>query len=262
MIVPLTLQAPSDAAAAPALPGPSLPGASLPGAAAASVPPVVVDPSFNAAKHLYAEMFGDAIVTATYLKLVVAALSLIVAALVYTQYRTSQAISAFQPLVIRVDQVGRAEAVRYGDFAYTPQEAEIKYFLSEFCRLYYSRNRQSLPGNFRKALAYLSPQLAEGIIGAWDKQHVVEEYVRSPLGDIDVDITSVAIEDLRQQPLKARVDFYQVYYSIRDRIEAKKALYTVNFTFRFRSGVLPPQVMAVNPLGLTIDYFREDHAIK
>lgn len=34
----------------------------------------------------------------------------------------------------------RAEAVNYDDLNYKPQEKEIKYFLTEFCRLYYSRN--------------------------------------------------------------------------------------------------------------------------
>jgi type IV secretory pathway TrbF-like protein len=207
-------------------------------------------------------MFGDAIVTATYLKLLVVALSVVLAALAYTQYRTAQTIAGFQPLVIRVDQVGRAEAVRYGDFTYTPQEAEIKYFLAEFCRLYYSRNRQSLAANFRKALAYLSPTLAESLLAAWEKQKVIPDYLRGTLGDIDVDIGGVAITDLRQQPIQARVDFYQVYYSARERVEARRAPYTANFTFRFRSGPLPPPVLAVNPLGLTIDYFREDAAIK
>jgi type IV secretion system protein VirB5 len=41
------------------------------------------------------------------------------------------ALSTMKPLVIRINDVGRAEAVDYQNFAYKPQEAENRYFLSE-----------------------------------------------------------------------------------------------------------------------------------
>ena len=222
------------------------------------VPPVPIDPTFNAAKRLYAEQFGDAIVTNTYLKIAVAALSLICMALVFTQLRVAKTIAGFQPLVIRVDTVGRAEAVRYGDMAYVPQEPEVKYFLGELCRLYYSRNRESLAQNFRRSLAYLSPSLAESVLSAWERNHVIEEYQRSSLGDIDVDVVGVSITQLHEAPYQARVDFQQIYYATRERTEGKRVLYSAHFTFRFHGGTLPSQVLASNPLGLLVDYFKED----
>jgi type IV secretory pathway TrbF-like protein len=241
-----------DAATTSTEPAPAAPAAPPP------VPPVTIDPTFNAAKRLYAEQFGDAIVTNTYLKIAVAALSLICMALVLTQLRVAKTIAGFQPLVIRVDTVGRAEAVRYGDMAYVPQEPEVKYFLGEFCRLYYSRNRESLAQNFRRSLAYLSPSLAESVLSAWERNHVVEEYQRSSLGDIDVDIVGVSITQLHEAPYQARVDFQQIYYATRERTEGKRVLYSAHFTFRFHGGTLPSQVLASNPLGLLVDYFKED----
>jgi type IV secretory pathway TrbF-like protein len=222
------------------------------------VPPVPIDPTFNAAKRLNAEQFGDAIVTNTYLKIAVAALALICVALVFTQLRLAKTIAGFQPLVIRVDTVGRAEAVRYGDMAYVPQEPEVKYFLGEFCRLYYSRNRESLAQNFRRSLVYLSPSLAESVLSAWERNHVVEEYQRSSLGDIDVDVVGVSITQLHEPPYQARVDFQQIYYATRERTDVKRVLYSAHFTFRFQGGTLPSQVLASNPLGLLVDYFKED----
>src|SRR5947208_1506699 len=99
------------------------------------------DVTFNAAKQLYAEQFGDAIVTNTYLKIALLVMALVAAGLIYTNIKTVRMIENFKPLVIRINDIGRAEAIRYDMHGYKPQDAEIKYFLIDFCRLYYGRNR-------------------------------------------------------------------------------------------------------------------------
>ena len=43
--------------------------------------------------------------------------------------------------------------------------------------------------------------------------------------------------------------------------ELKRDLYTANFVFLFKSRV-PNELIPINPLGLTITYFREDEAFK
>src|SRR5260370_9447407 len=220
-----------------------------------------VDRQFNAAKQLYAEQFGDTIVTNTYLKIEWLAFSLIAAGLIYAKVRTAQMVENFKPLIIRINEVGQAEAVNYNNFAYKPQEAEIKYFLSEFCRLYYSRNRYTVQDNFRKALLFTEAQLGSNIEDAWKKDKVIETYLQNQHADIDVDVVKLSIEYLRTPPYKAAVDFYEVYYHPIDRTETKRVLYTAHFVFFFRDSV-PNQLIEVNPLGLAITYFREDAAFK
>src|SRR6266851_9898968 len=91
------------------------------------------------AAHKYLEQYGDPIVTNTYLKLtilILAAVSLVTLSLFY---RAQMALSTTKPLVIRINDVGRAEAIDYENFAYRPQEAENRYFLSEWARDYYTR---------------------------------------------------------------------------------------------------------------------------
>ena len=141
------------------------------------------DRQFSTAKQLYAEQFGDALVTNTYLKLAVLALSLIAAGLVYGNVRTARMVQNFKPLVIRINEVGQAEAVNYNNFAYKPQEAEIKYFLSEFCRLYYSRNRYTIQDNFRKALLFTEAQMGGNIEEAWKKNKIIETYLQNQPAD-------------------------------------------------------------------------------
>ena len=58
-----------------------------------------------------------------------------------------------------------------------------------------------------------------------------------------------------------RVDFYMVYYSPADHSELKRDLYTANFVFIFKSHV-PNELIPINPLGMSVTYFREDQAFK
>ena len=72
----------------------------------------------------------------------------------------------------------RAEAVKYDTLSYKPQDAEIKYFLSDFCRLYYSCNRYTMRDNFKKSLLFMEAQLANSVAEAYRKNHTVEGYLQ------------------------------------------------------------------------------------
>src|SRR5262245_44230730 len=100
------------------------------------MPPVEKD--YNAAKRQYVEQYGSVLVMNTYLKVAILALSLVVIALVGLDIKTYQVARNVKPLIIRINDVGRAEAVKYDDFAYQPQEGEIRYFLIDFIQRHYS----------------------------------------------------------------------------------------------------------------------------
>src|SRR5262249_19333327 len=102
------------------------------------------DNSFQDAKRLYLEQYADPMVTNTYLKIALALLAIVCVALALIDLRTIRTFQNFRPLVIRIDDLGRAEAINYHNLEYRPQDAEAKYFLSEFCALYYRRNRYTI----------------------------------------------------------------------------------------------------------------------
>ena len=52
-----------------------------------------------------------------------------------------------------------------------------------------------------------------------------------------------------------------VNYSPVDHSELKRDLYTANFVFLFKSHV-PNELIPINPLGMSVTYFREDQAFK
>jgi type IV secretory pathway TrbF-like protein len=220
------------------------------------------DRSFHDAKRLYLEQYGDPMVTNTYLKIALVLVSLVALGLALVDLRTIRTFQNFRPLVIRIDDLGRAEAINYHNFEYKPQDAEAKYFLSQFCTLFYRRNRYTIQNDFSKSLYFLDGKLANGILDEYRKTDIVRKFLtNTAVPEIDIDVKKVALEELQTPPYRARVDFYMVYYSPADHSELKRDLYTANFLFVFKSQV-PNELIPINPLGLTITYFREDQAFK
>jgi len=220
------------------------------------------DPSFHDAKRLYLESYGDPMVTNTYLKIALVLVSLVALGLALLDLKTIRTFQNFRPLVIRIDDLGRAEAINYHNLEYKPQDAEAKYFLSQFCTLYYRRNRYTIQNDFSKSLYFLDGKLANGILDAYRKDDILKKFLSNTAApEIDVDVKKVALEEMQTPPFRARVDFYLVYYSPTDHSELKRDLYTANFVFLFRTQV-PNELIPINPLGLSITYFREDEAFK
>ncbi len=220
------------------------------------------DRTFQDAKRLYLEQYGDPMVTNTYLKIALTLVSLIAVGLLVLDWKTVRIFENFRPLVIRIDDLGRAEAINYHNLEYKPQDAEAKYFLSQFCALYYRRNRYTIQNDFSKALYFLDGKLADGILDAYRKDDIIKKFLMNTSApEIDVEVKKVALEDMQTPPFKARVDFDMIYYSSADRTEIKRDLYTANFVFVFKSKV-PNELIPINPLGLAITYFREDQAFK
>src|SRR3977135_4491213 len=94
------------------------------------------DATFQNAKRIYLEQYGDPMVTNTYLKIALVLVSLVAVGLALVDLRTLRTFQNFRPLVIRIDDVGRAEAINSHNLEYQPQDAEAKYFLSKFSTFY------------------------------------------------------------------------------------------------------------------------------
>jgi type IV secretory pathway TrbF-like protein len=222
--------------------------------------PTPLDSEFQAGKRLYAEQWGDAVVTNTYLKLTILALCCLCAGSLWIARATVKKIDSFHTRYIRIDAIGRAEALNYNDLNYKPQEKEIKYFLTEFCRLYYSRNKLTMRDDFRRSLLFMDTPLADSTLAAWNKAKVIDNFLSSSAPDQEVEVNRIDIEDLRSPPYKATVEFALIYRSPLDRSEIKRSQYTAHFVFAFRDTV-GNDLIQINPLGLAISYFREDEAL-
>ena len=176
-------------------------------------PPLPVAPDFSSAKRDFVELYGSVAVTNTYLKIAVGCLCLVALGLISLNVSTIRLFRDFKPLVVRIDDVGRAQAVAYDGFAYEPREAEIKYFLIRFVEQHYGRMRATLKESYTRSLYFLDRPLAERLMEANKKSGLIEEFLVGQSDEIDIEVKSVTIEDLRKAPYRATVDFEKIYYA-------------------------------------------------
>jgi type IV secretory pathway component VirB8 len=218
------------------------------------------DQTFNEAKQLYLEQYASAIVTGGYLKIAVTLLSLVVFGLVLMDLKIVRTLENFKPMVVRIDEIGRAQAVSYENLVYKPEYKESKYFLTRFCQLYYRRNHATINDDFTQALYFLDGKLAGDTIQQFKQKNVIKSFLSDSLApERDVDVQQVVVEPMEKAPYKATVDFFEVEYVPSDHSVMKRTLYTASFLFSFRDRVSNDEILT-NPLGLTISYFREDEA--
>ena len=92
------------------------------------------------------------------------------------------------------------------------------------------------------------------------KDNIIQTYVKdATLPYIDVEVKNVVLDDLRQSPYSARIEFERVYTNPADHTELKRERWTASVTYVFRESVKNDE-LAVDPLGLTIVRFRADQA--
>jgi type IV secretion system protein VirB5 len=175
-------------------------------------------------------------------------------------YKSHQALASAKPLIIRIDNVGRAEAIDYRDFQYRPQEAENKYYLGRWAELYFSRNRFTLVRDQTASLYFMNSDVQRDVIEQERKAQTIPTYLKdSGLPYVTIVVKNVILDDLKMSPYSARIEFERIYTNAQDMHELKREQLTASVTYVFRDSVHNQQ-LAVNPLGLTIIRFRVDQA--
>lgn len=211
------------------------------------------------ARRGFVELYGSAVVMNGYLKAALLAMSAVAMGLVVLDLRATAAIRTVKPLVIRIDGVGRAAAMSDAELAYTPQAPEIKYFLVQFVSKHYGRMRATVRQLFAESLYFLDGRLADAAIEANRKSGAIERFLAGEGDEVDVVVKSVALEDLRQPPYRATVEFERIRLSAATRAELTRETFVAHFVFVVKGHVDNARI-PINPLGLTITYFREDQA--
>jgi type IV secretory pathway TrbF-like protein len=217
-------------------------------------------PEITRAAERYLEQYGDPLVMNTYLKITILVLAVVCLALAGLVFKSQNVLANVHPLIVRINDVGRAEAIDYRNFQYRPQEAENKYYLSRWVEIYFSRNRFTIERDQTNSLYFLNGDVQRAVIDQERKNDIIPAYVRdSTLPYVDVQVKEVVLDDLRQSPYSARIEFEKVYTNPSDHTELKRERWTASVTYVFRESVKNNE-LAVNPLGLTIVRFRADQA--
>jgi type IV secretory pathway component VirB8 len=212
------------------------------------------------AGHRFLELYAEPVVTNTYLKVAILVLSVVTLVLLALLYRAETAALRLKPLVISITDAGRGEVLNYADFSKVPVERVSKYYLARWTQLYYGRNHATSQRDFAESLNFFSNDLQGATLSRVNKAKTLENFLLDPSApNVDIEIKAVVLDDTRQAPFRAHVEFEKVLYSLGDQQEQRRERWTANVVYSFREEV-PNQMLLTNPLGLVISYIHEDQA--
>ena len=189
-------------------------------------------PEITRAAERYLEQYGDPLVMNTYLKVTVLVLAGVCIALAALTFKSQQALANIHPMIVRINDVGHAEAIDYRNFQYRPQEAENKYYLTRWAELYFSRNRFTIERDQTQSLYFLNSDVQRAVIDQERKDNSIQNYVKdSILPYIDVEIKNVILDDLRRIRRLAKV--------VEDRV--REGLHQSRGSYRTQAGAMDSQ---------------------
>ena len=212
------------------------------------------------ARRQFVELYGAPLLLNRYLTIALVLAVLFAASLVALNFRTQARYANLKPLVIRINDVGRAEAVEYDATTYRPQAPELRYFLTRFVVTHFSRLRATVQRDYPDSLFFLAPALADATIATNDHTREIELLLTNPSADdVDVTVRNVTLTELSSAPYRAVIDFEKSYYSQGTRQARRHETYVAQVQFTLRDAV-PNAFIRVNPLGMQITNFRVDQA--
>src|SRR5579871_2408216 len=187
------------------------------------------------AAERYLESNAEPLVSNTYLKITILCLVVVCMALAAAVFKSQKALASAKPMIVRINDVGRAEAIDYRNFAYRPQEAENKYYLTRWAELYFSRNRFTIERDQTNALYFLNGDVQHAVIEQERKDNFITTYRNdATLPYVDIEVKNIVLDDLRQSPYSARIEFEKVYTNPADHTELKRERWVASVTYVFR----------------------------
>jgi type IV secretory pathway TrbF-like protein len=217
-------------------------------------------PDITKAGQRYLEQNGDPLVTNSYLKVALLVLCLIIALLAVALTKNAKALADVRPLIIRINDVGRADAIDYKNFSYKPQEAENKYYLTRWAQLYFQRNKFTIEKDQTDALFFVDSQTSRAAVEAERKTKYIAAYqTDSNLPYVEITVTNIVLSDLTHSPYSAQVEFLKIFKDPNGGGELRRERWTASVNYVFQQSV-SNDMLAINPLGMTIINYRVDQA--
>ena len=206
----------------------------------------------------YAEIWGEAIHSNRHLRVLSMGLAGLCLFLVVIIVRLSS-VELPRPIVVRVDEVGRAEALAYDtvEAQADPLDPTTKYFLNRFIDDYYSRRGATVETAWPRALRFLTTALANEAFRL-EGENVAMLAAGAARDELQVEQVILRIQANQEEPHGATADFDLV--RLVAGAEVARERWTLSLQFLFLPTV-DPELMIVNPMGIIITYLRGDQAL-
>ena len=206
----------------------------------------------------YAEIWGEAIHSNRHLRVISVGLGLVALLLVIVIFRIVS-VEPPRPIIVRVDEIGRAEAVAYEamEARADPLDPTTKYFLNRFIHDFYSRRRATVQEHWSRSLRFLTTELANASFRA-ESRNVALLAAGAARDELQVERVVLRIQANPEEPHGATADFDLV--RLVGQKEMARERWSVSLQFRFLQEI-PPDLIVFNPMGLVISYLQSDRAV-
>jgi type IV secretion system protein VirB5 len=181
---------------------------------------------------------------------------------------------AHRPVVnryVRIDEMGRAQAIQYSDLNYSPREGEVRTYLNDWVNYRYTINHDTIAKRYPLNYYFLSQTLAAQLMTEDNQNHLVSQVVGGQIEQSDVEVKNVTITSLSQEMIQGAVIARGTALVALDRIYAPShshqprtehwmlsLIYYLNPKQVSDQAKIYPQYEFINPLGLTITEFHEN----
>jgi type IV secretion system protein VirB5 len=181
---------------------------------------------------------------------------------------------AHKPVInryIRIDEMGKAQAIVYSDLNYSPREGEVRTYLTDWANYRYTLNRDTVAKKYPLNYYFLSQQLASQLMGEDNANHTISQVTAGQVEQSEVDVRNVTITSMSSEQVQgavmakgtALVNFDKLY-SIRNSRQPRTEHWMLSVTYYLNPKQVSdqakvfPQFETINPLGLTITEFHEN----
>ena len=172
---------------------------------------------------------------------------------------------------IRIDEMGRAQAIAYSDLNYSPREGEVRTYLTDWANYRYTVNRDTIAKKYPLNYYFLSQTLASQLMSEDNQNHLVSQVVGGQVEQSEVEVKNVTITTMSEETVQgatiargtALVTIDKLY-SQRDSREPRTEHWLLSVTYYLNPKQVSdqarifPQFETINPLGLTITEFHEN----
>ncbi|WP_052201044.1 VirB8/TrbF family protein [Terriglobus sp. TAA 43] len=172
---------------------------------------------------------------------------------------------------IRIDEMGRAQAIQYADLNYSPREGEVRTYLTDWVNYRYTVNHETIAKKYPLNYYFLSQVLAAQLMAADNQNHLVSQVVGGQVESSEVQVRNVTITSMAEEMVQetriahgtALVNLDKLFseeHSHQPRTEhwLLSVTYYLNPKQVNDQARIYPQYEFINPLGLTITEFHEN----
>ena len=181
---------------------------------------------------------------------------------------------AHKPVInryIRIDEMGKAQAIQYSDLNYSPREGEVRTYLTDWANYRYTLNRETVAKKYPLNYYFLSTALGTQLMGEDNAAHTISQVASGQVEQSDVDVRNVTITSMSTEQIQGAVIAkgtalvnVDKLYSVRNSREPRTEHWMLSVTYYLNPKQVSdqakvfPQFETINPLGLTITEFHEN----